>query len=258
MRRTNAGPLMSRFRFFLRDGRRNTSETSASWNGSSSEAPGPADGKRRLIWGEGLVARISNDYRPQLPVVGKDIPGPAVPCHVGTARGLETVNNRTRSVGQHDSTVQQVSLLKDWLTQMANDSCGEGCGQLDDFKWFLPADERAGDLTALESEIEVLDSESEVEYIEPDSIPLQTETTAQQLLCPPVVAQTRPMEGCIPALPRRLRRGHDVLTEDGAVAVDTRQVSAASDTVVSQEIHRKSECVPTVVPTLAAASQTTA
>ena len=142
------------------------------------------------------------------------------------------------------------------MTQTANDSCGEGCAQLDDFKWFLPADERSGDLTAPESEIEVSDSESEVEYIEPDSTPLQTETTAQQLLCPPVVAQTRPMAGCYPPLPRRLRLGRDVLTEDGAVAVDTRQVSAASDTVVSREIHNKSECVPTVVPTLAAAPQT--
>ena len=128
--------------------------------GSPSEAPGPADGKRRLIRGEGLVARISNDYRPQLPAVGKDIPGPAAPCHVGTARSLETGNNQTRSVGravrrpysdseesdndvwyaeEHDTTVQQVSRRKDWLTQTANNSCGEGCTQLDDFKWFLPA-----------------------------------------------------------------------------------------------------------------------
>ena len=78
-----------------------------------------------------MVAHISNDYRPQLPVVGKDIPGPAVPCHMGTARLLETVNNRTRSVGRavrrpysdseksnnnilytekHNSTAQRVSL----------------------------------------------------------------------------------------------------------------------------------------------------
>ena len=41
-----------------------------------------------------MVAWISNDYRPQLPVVGKDIPGPAVPCHVGIAQLLE------RSVGR--------------------------------------------------------------------------------------------------------------------------------------------------------------
>ena len=39
------------------------------------------------------------------------------------------------------------------------------------------------------------------------------------------------------------------------MAVDTRQVSAASDTVVSREIHRKSECIPTVAPKLAAAPQ---
>ena len=244
--------------------------------GSPSEAPEPADGKRRLIRGEGLVARISDDYRPQLPVVGKDIPGPVVPCHVGTARLLETVNIRTRSVGcavrrpysgsdesdddvlyadEHDSTVQQVSLRNNWLTPTAVDSCGERCAQLDDFNWFLPTDERAGDLPAPESEIEVSDSESKVEYIEPDSIPLQTEMTAQQLLCPPVVAQTRPMEGCDTALPGRLRRGCDVLTEDGAVAVDTKWVSAASDAVVSRETRKISEGVPTVVPKLAVAPQ---
>ena len=33
-----------------------------------------------------MVARISNDHEPQLPVVGEDIPGPAVPCHLATAR----------------------------------------------------------------------------------------------------------------------------------------------------------------------------
>ena len=80
-----------------------------------------------------------------------------------------------------------------------------------------------------------------------------SEMTARQLLCPPVVAQTRPMEGCDPAVPRRLRRGRGVRTADDAVAVDARQVSTASDTVVSRKIHRKSET--TVVPKLAAASQ---
>ena len=44
-------------------------------------------------------------------------------------------------------------------------------------------DEWAGELIAPESEIELSDSESEVKYLEPDSTPLQTETTAQQLLC---------------------------------------------------------------------------
>ena len=233
---------------------------------------GPTDGKRRLIRGEGLVARISNDYRPQLPSVGKDIPEPAVPCHVGTARLEETGDIRTRSVmravrrpysdsedsdndvlhaDEHDSAVQWVNLRNEWSTQTIVDSCGDGCAQLDDFKWFLPTDVRVGYLNAPESEIATSDSESGVDLIEPDPTPLQKETTTQQLLHPPVVAQTRPMEGCHAAVPRRLRRGRDVQTTDDAVAVD----AVASDTVVSQKIHRKSECVTTVVPKLAAAPQ---
>ena len=143
--------------------------------GSHTKPPGPADGKRRLIRGDGLVARISNDYRPQLPVVGKDIPEPAVPCHVGTAQLEETVDIRTRSVGravrrpysdsedsendvlyanEHDSALQRVNLRKEWSTQTTVDSCGEGCAQLDDFKWFLLIFEWIGDLSAPESEIE--------------------------------------------------------------------------------------------------------
>ena len=86
---------MSRFRFCLRDGRWNTSEISSYWDWVLQRVPRAI----RLIRGEGLVTRISNDCRPQLPVVGKDIPRPAVPCHVGTARLIETVNNQTRSVG---------------------------------------------------------------------------------------------------------------------------------------------------------------
>ena len=94
-----------------------------------------------------------------------------------------------------------------------------------------------------------------IDFIDSDSTPLQTESTAQQLLCPPVVVQTRPLEGCHTAVPRRSRRGRDVRMADDALAVDIRQLSTASDTVVSWKIHRKSECVTTVVPKLAAAPQ---
>ena len=117
-----------------------------SGTGASSDAPEPADGKRRLIRGEELVARISNDYEPQLPVVG-DIPGPAVPCHVGTARLLETMDRRTLVVGRdfrlpcsdsndsnddvvyaegHDEEVRHISLRNEWSADSwtADDSCG--------------------------------------------------------------------------------------------------------------------------------------
>ena len=124
-------------------------------SGLSSEAQGPANGKRRLIRGEGLVARISDDYSPQPPVIGKDIPGPAAPCHVGTARLEETVNIRTRSVGravcrpysdseESDNDVLYAEEDDIALTQSTVDLCVEGCAQLDDFKWFLPTDGRAG------------------------------------------------------------------------------------------------------------------
>ena len=59
----------------------------------------PTDGQCRLIRGEGLVARISNDYEPQLPVVGEDITGPAVTNCLETVRSLETVDQRVTMVG---------------------------------------------------------------------------------------------------------------------------------------------------------------
>ena len=53
--------------------------------------------------GRGLVARISDDYEPQFPVAGEDLPCPAardvVDSRVGAVRSLETVNQRSRVVG---------------------------------------------------------------------------------------------------------------------------------------------------------------
>ena len=74
-------------------------------------------------------------------------------------------------------------------------------------------------------------------------------------LCPPVVAQTRPKEGCDPASPRRLRRGRDVLMEDSMVAVDTGRISMAQDPDVVSGIHVMPDCVPAAMPMLAAAPQ---
>ena len=88
-----------------------------------------------------MVAWISDDYIPQLPVVGMAIPEPAVP----TARLEETVNNRTRSVGrvvrrpysdseESDNDVWYAEVDDSALGQPTVDLCGEGCVQLDDFK----------------------------------------------------------------------------------------------------------------------------
>ena len=119
------------------------------------------------------------------------------------------------------------------LGQPTADLCGEGCVQLDDFNWFLPTDEWAGDLSAPDSEIEAPDSENGVDCVEPVSTPVQAEITKQQLLRPPVMNQTRPREGCHTVVPRRLRRGRDVRTADDPSAVDPRQISAVSETAAA-------------------------
>ena len=101
-----------------------------------------------------MIARISDDYRPQLPVVGKNSSEPAVLCHVGTARLKETVNIQTRSFWrvvrrpysdseESDNDVWYAEVDDSALGQHTVDLCGEGCAQLDDFKWFLPTDEWA-------------------------------------------------------------------------------------------------------------------
>ena len=88
-----------------------------------------------------------------------------------------------------------------------------------------------------------------------DPGPVQMATTAVESLCPPVVTQTRPKEGCDPASPRRLRRGRDVLMEDSMVVVDTRRISIAQDTDVVSGIYVMPDCIPAVMPMLAAAQQ---
>ena len=88
----------------------------------------------------------------------------------------------------HDGEVRQINLRNEWSVDSwtADDSCGEGCAQLDDFNWFLPADDRVGALPAPESQVDLSDSESDVDDVEPDPVPVQMTTTAVESLCPPV------------------------------------------------------------------------
>ena len=141
--------------------------------------------------------------------------------------------------------MRQINLPNEWSAESwsADDSCGEGCAQLDDFTWVLQADDRVRDRPAPELQADLSDSESDVYDDAPDTT------------CPPVVAQTRPKEGCDPASPQRLLRGRDVLMEDSKVAVDTRRISIAQDPDVVSGIHVMPDCVPAVMPMLAAAPQ---
>ena len=101
---------------------------------------------------------------------------------------------------ESDNDVCYAEIDDNALCQPTADLCGEGCAQLDDFKW--SADEWAGDLSAPDSEFEGSDSGNGVDCVEPVSTPVQAEITKQQLLRPAVVNQTRPREGCHTVVPQ--------------------------------------------------------
>ena len=154
---------------------------------------------------------------------------------------------------EYDSELQQISLRNEWPTQMTVDSCGERCAQLDGFKWFLPTNKRGENLGTPESEIDTSDSEDGVSQT---CLPRgRSRRLSSYYATRWSLNKMRPKEGCHAAEPRRLRRGRDVRTADNTAAADARQDSAASCTVGSQKIHRKSECITTVAPGLGAAPQ---
>ena len=134
----------------------------------------------------------------------------------------------------HDGEVRQINLRNEWSVDSwtGDDSCGEGCAQLDDFNWFLPANNRIGPYLFPESQVDLSDSESDVDDVELDPVPVQMTTMTVESLCPPVVTQMRSKEGCDLLSPRRLHRGRDVLMEDSMVAVDSGRISIAPDTDV--------------------------
>ena len=171
--------------------------------GATIKSPEPSDGKRRLVRGEGLVARISNVHRPQLPMITKDIPEPVVPYYVGTDRLDEPADTRKRSWERVESRpypdseeseddvvyaeeceyeLQQINLRKEVTNQITVDTCGERCAQLDDFNWFLPTDEWNEKSDTPESEIDTSDSGNGVQVNALDSSSPETETTTQRLL----------------------------------------------------------------------------
>ena len=66
--------------------------------------------------GRGLVARISDEYEPQFPVVGEDLPCPAardvVASRLGAVRPLETINQQNRVVG--NSLIRMIQMCYQW------------------------------------------------------------------------------------------------------------------------------------------------
>ena len=81
-----------------------------------------------------------------------------------------------------------------------------------------------------------------------DAFPVRMETTAVELLCSHVVAQTRPQGGCDPVLPPRRYRRRDFLTEDVPEVVDSGRESIIPDPDVCGGICVMPDRIPVVVP----------
>ena len=81
---------------------------------------------------------------------------------------------------RHDDEVIQINPRHEWSVDLwiADDSCGEGCAQLDNFNWFLPADDRVRGLPAPELQVDLSASENDVYDVVPDPFPVEMKTTA--------------------------------------------------------------------------------
>ena len=247
-------------------------------------------GKRRLIRGEGLVARISNDYGPQLPVVGEDIPGPAVSNYLGAVRSLRMVDKRdpavcrgvrspcsdsdeseddVLSVGPmrpslfaaplggargHDYDMIQANSLRDeWsvYSWSAEDRYGTSCAQLDNFDWVMPAGYPVGVLPRLEEDDSLSDIEPDVCDVS-NVFPIRSETAAVEPLSFLLVVQTRPQGDCDPGWPLLMGKGRDFLAGDEPEVIVSGRKSKIAESDVSHEICVVSDQFPVVAPKLAA------
>ena len=90
----------------------------------------------------------------------------------------------------------------------------------------------------------------------PDEFPVPMETAAVELLCFPVVVQTRPQGGgrggCDPVLPLPMCKGQDFLAVDGSDVIVSGRESILEKSDVSCEICVVADQLPLVVPKLAA------
>ena len=193
-----------------------------------------------------MVARISNDCKPQFPVGGEDIPGPAVSDYLGAVRTLQKVDQQASvvgrdvrspcsdsdesdddvlsvgpmrplliaaplggAIGHNDYMIQEDPLREEWSVYSGTaDRYETSCAQLDNFDWVMQADYPVGVLPESEEDDSLSDIEPDV-CDAPDVFPVGKETVAVESLCFPVVVTTRPQGGCDPVLPLSKGRGRN-------------------------------------------------
>ena len=142
-----------------------------------------------------MVARISDEYEPQFPVVAEDLPCPAardvVASRVGAVRPLETINQQSRVVGNSfrlpcsDSNDSDADVLSvgAWAPENRHGMC---CARLYDFDWVVPPYEPDMVLPGREMNMEIPDVDRDI-CVLPDEFPVVVDKTAVEPLYLPVV-----------------------------------------------------------------------
>ena len=133
----------------------------------------------------------------------------------------------------------------------AEDRCGTGCAQLNNFDFVIPASDLVGGLPIPEEDDGLSDIEPDVCDV-PDDVPVPMEMAAVESLCFPVVVQTRWQGGCDPFLPLPVCKWQDFLAVDGSDVIGSRRESIIEKSDVSGEICVVADQLPLVVPKLAA------
>ena len=175
---------------------------------------------------------------------------------VGPVRPLVTAA-LLGGAGGHDDDMLQVNSLSGGsvYSWTAEDPYGTCCAQLDNFNWVIQAGDMVGELPEPELEVDSSDIESNVYDVYndvPDEFPVEMEATAVELLCSPVVIQTRPQGDCDSVLPLRMCQGQDFPTQDGPEVVVSGRESILTDSDVRGDICVMLDQLPVVLPKSAA------
>ena len=174
-----------------------------------------------------MVARISNNYEPQFPVVSEDLPCPAAREVVASRVGLSGLWMPCSNSEDSDDDVLSVGAVRPLTTAVPlggarmMDDCqlhadskddvqsvgawapmnqpGMCCAQLDDFDWAVPPCEPDMVLPGRDMDVGITDVGQDIRVL-PDVFPVVVDETAVGPMSLPVVVEMGPWVGCEPDL----------------------------------------------------------
>ena len=135
----------------------------------------------------------------------------------------------------HGDSLNDELSVEAWAAENRHETC---CAWLDHFDWVVPPYDLAMILPRPELDEESSDVERDVGI----------DKTAVELLCLPVVVQTRPQVGCDPDLPFPVDKGKESLVEDGPDVIVSGRKFNVKLSDVSRGVCVVPDQFPVVVP----------